>query len=67
LEVRPGGVWKHIMQGPDGKDYPNKSIFIEVVKPERLVYSHAGGRKGDPGAQFETTVSLRNSMAAKQS
>jgi hypothetical protein len=27
---------------PDGRDYKNKIIFTEVVKPERLVYRHAG-------------------------
>jgi len=25
------------------------------VKPERIVYSHGGGKKGDPGAQFQAT------------
>ncbi len=56
MDVRPGGVWKHVMHGPDGADYPNKSIFIEVVKPERIVFSHGGGRKdGSASAQFEAT------------
>jgi len=55
MDVRPGGIWKHVMHGPDGTDYPNKSVFIEVVKPERIVYSHGGGRKGAPGVQFEAT------------
>jgi len=55
MDVRPGGVWRHIMRGPDGTEYPNKSVFLEVVKPERVVYSHGGGRKGDPSAQFEAT------------
>jgi uncharacterized protein YndB with AHSA1/START domain len=55
MDVRPGGVWRHVMHGPDGSDYPNLSTFLEVVKPERIVYSHGGGRKGDPGAQFEAT------------
>lgn len=41
MDVRPGGVWRFIMHGPDGVDYPNKIVFIEVVKPERLVYSHS--------------------------
>jgi uncharacterized protein YndB with AHSA1/START domain len=45
----------HTMHGPDGIDYPNKSVFIEVVRPERIVFSHGGGKKGDPGAQFEST------------
>jgi len=55
MDVRPGGVWTHVMHGPDGTDYPNKSIFKEVVKPERIVYSHGGGKKGEPGANFEST------------
>jgi uncharacterized protein YndB with AHSA1/START domain len=55
MDVRPGGAWRLTMHGPDGAEYPNKSIFIEVVKPERIVYSHGGGKKGAPGANFEAT------------
>jgi uncharacterized protein YndB with AHSA1/START domain len=55
MDVRVGGVWKHVMHGPDGTDYPNKSVFIEITKPERIKYSHGGGRKGDPAAQFVAT------------
>lgn len=55
MEVRPGGEWKHVMHGPDGTDYPNHSVFIEVVKPERIVYSHGGGKEGAPEVRFEST------------
>ena len=55
MDVRPGGVWKHVMHGPDGTDYPNSSVFKEVVKPERIVYSHGGGKKGGPGVHFVAT------------
>jgi len=55
MDVRPGGKWHHTMHGPDGTDYPNKSIFKEVVKPERIVFSHGGGEKGGPGANFVAT------------
>jgi uncharacterized protein YndB with AHSA1/START domain len=55
MDVRVGGVWKHVMHGPDGTDYPNKSLFTAIVKPERIEYSHGGGRKGDPAAQFDAT------------
>lgn len=55
MDVRPGGVWQHVMHGPDGTDYPNKSTFTEVVKPERIEFSHGGARKGDPAAQFQAT------------
>ena len=52
MDVRPGGIRKQTMRGPDGATYPNKSVFKEVVPPERIVYSHAGGRKDGPGASF---------------
>jgi len=55
MDVRPGGRWRHTMHGPDGTDYPNESVFTEVVKPERIVFSHSGGAKGDPAAQFAST------------
>lgn len=55
MDVRPGGAWVHTMHGPDGTDYPNKSVFTEVVKPERIAYSHGGGRKGGPGVSFRAT------------
>ena len=55
MDVRPGGVWKHVMHGPDGTDYPNKSMFTEVVKAERIAYSHGGGRTGARGVSFEAT------------
>ena len=40
MEVRPGGVWELTMHGPDGTDYPNKSIFREVLPLEKIVYEH---------------------------
>ena len=57
IDVRPGGVWLFIMHGPDGVDYPNRVIFNEIVKPERIVYSHDSGNENDPG-QFQTTVTF---------
>ena len=47
-EFRVGGVWEHTMHGPDGKDYPNRAVFTEIVKPERVVYELTGGKKDDP-------------------
>ena len=55
MDVRPGGVWKHVMRGPDGVNYPNQSVFTEVTKPERLVFSHGGGREGAPSVDFVAT------------
>jgi len=38
FDLRPGGRWYHVMRGPDGRDYPADSEFIEVTPPERIVY-----------------------------
>jgi uncharacterized protein YndB with AHSA1/START domain len=52
MDVRPGGVWRFIMHGPDGRDYPNTITYREVVPPERLVYGH-----GDATSEhFQATV-----------
>ena len=55
MDVRPGGVWTHVMHGPDGTDYPNQSVFKEVVYPERIVFAHGGSRPGGPEANFVAT------------
>ena len=53
MDFRVGGVWQHVMRGPDGVNYPNKSIFKEIVAPEKIVFSHGGGREEGPGASFQ--------------
>lgn len=46
MDFRVGGVWKHVMHGPDGTNYPNEKVFKEIVKPEKIVFSHGGRREG---------------------
>ncbi len=57
MDVRPGGVWRFVMHGPDGVDYPNRIVFQEVVPVQRLAYSH-GMDAGDAPAQFHVTVTM---------
>ena len=45
MDVKPGGEWEFIMHGPDGTDYKNKSIYKEIVRPERIVFEHVSGPK----------------------
>ena len=59
FDIRPGGVWRFVMHGPDGRDYENRITFDEVVKPERLVYHHGGGGDVEP-VQFRTTVTFED-------
>jgi len=45
------------MHGPDGTDYDNKVVFVEVLKPERLVYNHGAGDESD-FPRFRVTVTF---------
>jgi uncharacterized protein YndB with AHSA1/START domain len=42
FDFRPGGRWKFVMHGPDGTDYPNESVFVEITEPDTLVLEHQG-------------------------
>lgn len=39
-DLQAGGKWSFVMHGPDGRDYPNECIFIEVVPNEFLSWDH---------------------------
>jgi uncharacterized protein YndB with AHSA1/START domain len=55
FDMRPGGVWRFVMHGPDGRDYQNRITYEEVVPPQRLVYRHGGGEDVEP-VQFRQTI-----------
>ncbi|MBP1962962.1 SRPBCC family protein [Paenibacillus aceris] len=55
IDVKPGGVWRYTMHGPDGTDYENKISYIEVNRPETLVYSHGDAEEDE---QFRVNVTF---------
>lgn len=57
MNVTTGGSWHYIMHGPDGRDYPNRIHFIEVVRPERLVYQLSGDENTEP-VSFRVIISF---------
>jgi len=59
FDFRPGGVWRFVMHGPDGRDYQNRITFDEIVSLERIVYRHGGGDEVEP-VQFTQTVTFRD-------
>jgi uncharacterized protein YndB with AHSA1/START domain len=63
MDVRPGGVWRFVMHGPDGVDYDNKIVFHEILEPERLTFNHSSGEEGDAG--FEATVTFAEEGGGK--
>ena len=57
MNVTPGGVWRFVMHGPDGHDYPNHIEFITIERPQRLVYRHTGRDDSEP-VRFQATVTF---------
>jgi uncharacterized protein YndB with AHSA1/START domain len=55
-DLKPGGFWSYTMHGPDGVDYPNKTVYHEVEKYSRLVYDHGGHDDRPP--LFRVTVTF---------
>ena len=66
FDFKPGGVWRFVMHGPDGRDYENRVTFDEIVPPELLRYHHGGGDDVEP-VQFRTTVTFERSAARRAS
>ena len=58
-DFRPGGVWRFVMHGPDGRDYQNRVTYDEIAPPARIVYHHGGGDDVEP-VKFETTVTFED-------
>lgn len=59
MEVRPGGEWIFVMHGPDGTDFDNRIVFLEVSRPARLVYAHGSSDPDDP-SRFDVTVTFED-------
>lgn len=56
INVTPNGLWRFTMHGPDGKDYANRIIFKEIIKPEKITYLH--GDDNDSDDKFNVEVSF---------
>lgn len=41
IDPRVGGSSLVVMRGPDGTDYPNRGVYLELVPGERLVFTDA--------------------------
>jgi len=59
FDLRPGGAWRFILHGPNGANYPNESVFVEVVKPERIVFDHLSDH------WFRMTITLSTRPASQ--
>ena len=57
LDLRPGGSSLFVMRDPDGNEFPNPGIYLEVVKNERLVFTDAFTKAWEPSEKpFMTAI-----------
>ena len=56
MDVRPGGVWRYVMHGPDGTDFPNLMEYDVVEPPSRIEYRHSGDADGH--VEFQSIVTF---------
>jgi uncharacterized protein YndB with AHSA1/START domain len=57
-DVRPGGASLIVMRDPDGNEFPNRGVYLEVVENERLVFTDAYSRAWEPSEKPFMTVAL---------
>jgi uncharacterized protein YndB with AHSA1/START domain len=41
MDLRPGGRWRVRSRSPDGTEVAEVGVFREIVRPQRLVFTHA--------------------------
>ena len=51
LDVRSGGSNVIVMRSPEGQEFPNSGVYLEVVKNERLVFTDAYTKAWEPSAK----------------
>jgi uncharacterized protein YndB with AHSA1/START domain len=64
-DVRVGGMWRFMMHGPDGTDYPNRIVYTEIVRPERIAYNHGEDVDNDPN-MFKVWVTFEDQHGKTQ-
>lgn len=58
VDVRPGGTNYILMRGPNGEEFPNHGVYLEVVKDQRLVITDAYTKAWEPSVKPFMTVIL---------
>ncbi|KJK06138.1 MULTISPECIES: SRPBCC family protein [Pseudomonas] len=43
MQLWVGGLFRTVMRAPDGTEYPNQGVFLEIVTPSRIVFTDAFG------------------------
>ena len=58
VDVRPGGASRFVMRSPEGEEFPNRGVYLEVVPETRLVFTDAYVSAWEPSEKPFMTVEL---------
>ena len=59
IEQKPGGTYLIVMQGPDGKEYPNQGVINEMVENEKLVMTQIDNDEdGNTALEMVNTITF---------
>lgn len=53
LELRPGGIFKTTMNGPDGEEFSGEGCVLEVIPNQRFAWTSALGENYRPNPPME--------------
>lgn len=62
IDLRPGGLFRTVMQSPEGEAFDNVGCYLEIVEKEKLVFTDALTPGFRPSANpfFTAVVSLED-------
>lgn len=63
-DFKVSGQWLYTMHGPDGKKYPNKSIFTEIELNKKVTIHHESLPKYDLTITFEKLHSSKKTLVS---
>lgn len=59
MDLKAGGEWRLTMHAPDGKSFPNRSEFVEVLPLQRIIFRHYN-------PNYLATINFREDSQATQ-
>ncbi len=62
VDVRPGGSSYIVMRDPEGKEYPNRGVYLEVVENKKIVFTDAYTKAWEPSEKpfFTGIITFEN-------
>jgi uncharacterized protein YndB with AHSA1/START domain len=66
IDLRPGGIFRTVMESPEGERFPGVGCYLEVVENERLTWTNEMGFHDGWGKALDQLVQLVRGMRAAE-